>query len=95
MARVEVDEEGVLEETRKLAMAWLTAKAVQAAGIAASTAPSDDGTWSQSFSVKKGRWAVWVVSSDPAAVQKELGARHGKNPKFRTMAKALEAVREA
>ena len=48
--------------------------------------------WANSLSVSQSGDRITITSSDPVALIKELGARHGKNPAFRSMAKALEAV---
>ncbi len=50
--------------------------------------------WRDSLSISESRETLTIKSSDPAAVIKELGARGGANPAFRTMLKALESVGE-
>lgn len=95
MARVVIDEHAILEAIHDGTMTWLMSKAHEAAAIAAQGVPHFSGAWAGGITVKAGKWAVWVVNTDPAAVHKELGARHGRNPKFRAMYKALERIREA
>lgn len=48
--------------------------------------------WRTSLRIVENGDRIDIVSDDPVALIKELGARHGKNPAFRSMAKALAAV---
>lgn len=48
--------------------------------------------WRNSLTVSESGGRIVISSSDPVALIKELGARHGKNPAFRSMLKSLETV---
>ena len=69
-------------------------KADQVVNVFQAIAPIGPGPfhWRSSLSVSQAGDRILITSSDPVALIKELGARHGKNPAFRSMLKALEAV---
>lgn len=69
-------------------------KADQVVSVFQAIAPIGPGPfhWRNSLSVNVNGDRILITSSDPVAMIKELGARHGKNPAFRSMLKALEAV---
>lgn len=69
-------------------------KADQVVSVFQAIAPFGPGPlhWRTSLRVVQSGDRINIVSSDPVALIKELGARGGKNPAFRSMLKALEAV---
>lgn len=69
-------------------------KADQVVSVFQAIAPIGPGPlhWRSSLSVSEEGDRIVITSSDPVALIKELGARHGRNPAFRSMFKALEAV---
>lgn len=69
-------------------------KADQVVSVFQAIAPIGPGPfhWRNSLSISEAGDRIQITSSDPVALIKELGARHGKNPAFRSMAKALAAV---
>lgn len=69
-------------------------KAKEVVNVFQAIAPIGPGPmhWRNSLSISESGGRIQITSSDPVALIKELGARHGKNPAFRSMLKALEAV---
>lgn len=69
-------------------------KAKEVVSVFQAIAPYGPGPlhWRNSLSISESGSRISITSSDPVALIKELGARHGKNPAFRSMLKALEAV---
>jgi nitrogen fixation protein FixH len=79
-------------------LAVLVRKAQEVKAKAVSIAPVKSGDYASKFrlqsGVKNNKAFAKVVNTDPAANVIELGARGGKNPRFRVLGRALEAVRE-
>ncbi len=69
-------------------------KAEQVVNVFQAIAPYGPGPlhWRNSLTISEQGDRIIISSSDPVTLIKELGARHGKNPAFRSMAKALAAV---
>lgn len=97
--RIEMDRnalESIARDPEILAV--LVRKAQEVKAHAVSLAPRKSGDYAGKFKLRSGvkNNAAYarVVNTDPAASVIELGARGGKNPRFRVLGRALEAVRE-
>jgi nitrogen fixation protein FixH len=97
--RIEIDVsalESIARDPEILAVLVRKAQEVKAKAIA--LAPVKSGDYRSKFKLQSGvkdnKAFARVKNVDPAANVIELGARGGKNPKFRVLGRALEAVRE-
>ncbi|MCX4687293.1 DUF5403 family protein [Kitasatospora purpeofusca] len=97
--RIEMDAnalEQIARDPEILAVLVRKAQEVKAKAIAIS--PRKTGAYSSSFKLRSGvkdnAAFARVVNTDPGSVAIELGARGGKNPRFRVLGRALEVVRE-
>lgn len=99
MARVEMDTAAL----RSIAsgpevLAVLVAKAEQAKRYAKLIAPRRTGDYASRLRIVAavrgaGVYAL-LVNDDPGAATIELGARHGHNPRFRVLGRAVDVLRD-